>query len=155
MYTAHLDRFVIERLPPPELLPEFRFDRPEFCYPERLNAGAELIDRSIAAGFGERTAIVFQGGVWTYNELGKAANRPAHVLREDYALAPGARVLLRGVNGPMLAALWLAVLKAGCVVVVTMPLLRARELSFVLEKARIDLSVCEDTLLDELTQAVE
>lgn len=155
MDTAHLDRFVIERLPPPELLPEFRFDRPEFLHPERLNAGAELIDRSIAAGFGERTAIVFQGGVWTYNELAKTANRLSHVLREDYVLAPGARVLLRGVNGPMLAALWLAVLKAGCVVVVTMPLLRARELSFVLEKARIDLSICEDTLLDELAQAIE
>lgn len=155
MLTAHVDRFVLDRLPAPELLPEFRFDRPEFCYPERLNAGAELIDRAIAAGFGERTAIVFPDGTWTYNELAKAANGLAHVLRDDYALVPGARVLLRGVNGPMLAALWLAVLKAGCVVVVTMPLLRSRELSFVLDKARIDLSLCEDTLIDELAQAVE
>src|SRR5215469_1584034 len=155
MHTAHLDRFVRERLPPPELLPEFRFDRPEFRYPERLNAGAELIDRAIAAGFGERSAIVFPGGAWTYNDLAGTANRLAQVLREDYALSPGARVHLRGVNGPMLAALWLAVLRAGCVVGVTMTLLRSRELSFVLDKARIDLSLCEDTLFDELAQAVE
>jgi 2-aminobenzoate-CoA ligase len=153
MMTAHVDRFVLDRLPPPELLPEFHFDRPEFQYPERMNAGAELIDRAIA-GWGGRTAIVFPGGAWTYNELARTTNLLASVLREDFALQPGARVLLRGVNGPMLAALWLAVLKAGCVVVVTMPLLRARELAFVLEKARIDLSVCEDTLLDELTEAV-
>lgn len=155
MVTAHIDRFVLDRLPPAELLPEFRFDRPEFSYPERLNAGAELIDRAVAAGFGEHTVIVFPGGAWTYNDLARMANRLAHVLREDYALQPGARVLLRGVNGPMLAALWLAVLKAGCIVVVTMPLLRSRELTFVLGKARVDLSLCEDGLLDELTQAVE
>ena len=128
MPTAHRDRFVIDRLPAPELLPEFRFDRPEFCYPERINAGAELIDRAIAAGFGERTAIVFPGGAWRYAELAQTANRLACVLREDFALQAGARVLLRGANGPMISALWLAVLKIGAVVVVTMPLLRAREL---------------------------
>ncbi|HEX3431108.1 MAG TPA: AMP-binding protein [Rhizomicrobium sp.] len=154
MPTAHVDRFVLDRLPPPELLPEFRFDRPEFHYPERLNAGAELIDRAVAAGWRARTAIVFPDGVWTYAELAKAANQLASVLREDFALEPGARVLLRGMNGPMLSALWLAVLKAGCVVVVTMPLLRARELSFVLEKSRIDLALCEGALVDELAQAV-
>ena len=155
MQTAHLDRFVLDRLPPPELQPEFLFDRPEFRYAERLNAGVELIDRAVAAGRGERVAIAFPGGVWTYNDLAGTANRLTRVLQEDYALPPGARVLLRGANGPMLAALWLAVLKAGCVVVVTMPLLRSRELSFVLEKARIDLSLCEVPLLGELRQAVE
>ena len=155
MPTAHVDRFVLERLPPPHLLPEFRFDRPEFSYPERINAGAELIDRAIAAGWAERTAIVFPGGAWTYAELARIASRLATVLREDFALSPGGRVLLHGVNGPMLAALWLGVLKAGCVVVVTMPLLRARELAFVLEKARIDLSICEDSLFSELAKAVD
>src|SRR5947207_3761507 len=59
MPTAHRDCFVLDRLPLPELLPEFRFDRPEFRYPERINGGAELIDRAIAAGWGERKAIVF------------------------------------------------------------------------------------------------
>jgi 2-aminobenzoate-CoA ligase len=155
MPTAHVDRFVLDRLPPPNLLPEFRFDRPEFRYPERVNAGAELIDRAVAAGWGDRTAIVFPGGTWTYGELARTANQLASVLREDFALQPGARVLLRGANGPMLVALWLGVLKAGGIVVVTMPLLRARELAFVLEKARIELSLCEDALFDEMARAVQ
>jgi len=155
MQTAHLDRFVLDRLPPPEQLPEFRFDRPEFHYPESINAGAELIDRAIGAGWGTRTAAIFPGGAWTYDELARAANRAAAVLTKDFAIRPGARVLLRGANGPMLSALWLAVLKAGAIVVVTMPLLRARELAFVLEKARTDLSLCEDMLLDELASAVD
>ncbi|HEY3637437.1 MAG TPA: AMP-binding protein [Rhizomicrobium sp.] len=155
MNTAHLDRFVIDRLPPPSLLPEFLFDRPEFHYPERINAGVELIDRAIAAGWGSRTAIIFPGGRWNYDELARASNRAAAVLVEDYALRPGARVLLRGQNGPMLCALWLAILKIGAIAVVTMPLLRSRELAFTLEKASVDLSLCEEQLLDELVAAVE
>jgi 2-aminobenzoate-CoA ligase len=155
MQTAHLDRFVIDRLPRADLLPEFRFDRPEFQYPEQINAGAELIDRAVAAGWGTRTAVIFPGGRWRYDELARATNQIANVFVEDYALEPGARVLLHGVNGPMLCALWLAVLKAGAIVVVTMPLLRARELAFVIEKARIDLSLGENGLLDELTIAAE
>ncbi|MGH6889288.1 MAG: AMP-binding protein [Rhizomicrobium sp.] len=153
MPSAHTDRFVLDRLPPPALLPEFRLDRPEFHYPERINAGAELIDRAIAAGWGARPAILFPGGLWSYADLAHASNRIAAVLVEDYAIEPGARVLLRGVNSPMLAALWLGVLKAGGIVVVTMPLLRARELAFVLDKARVALSLCEDSLLEEMTAA--
>lgn len=155
MRTAHLDRFVIDRLPPAALLPEFRFDRPEFQYPEKINAGAQLIDRAVTAGWGARTAVVFPNGRWSYDELARATNRIANVFVEDYALVPGARVLLHGVNGPMLCALWLAVLKAGAIVVVTMPLLRARELAFVIETARIDLALGEEGLLDELTIAAE
>ncbi|HEX4077775.1 MAG TPA: AMP-binding protein [Rhizomicrobium sp.] len=153
MRTAHLDRFVIDRLPTPALLPEFRFDRPEFRYPEHVNAGAELIDRAIAAGWGARTAVIFPGGRWSYDELARMSNRAAAVLVEDYAIVPGARVLLRGVNSPMLCALWLAVLKAGAIAVVTMPLLRARELAFMMEKACVDLALCEESLLDELATA--
>src|ERR1700679_1444261 len=59
MQTAHIDRFVIDRLPAANMLPEFRFDLPEFQYAERLNAAAELIDRAIAAGWGSRTAVIF------------------------------------------------------------------------------------------------
>ena len=153
MRTAHLDRFVIERLPPPELLPEFCFDRPEFQYPENLNAAAELIDRAVATGWGTHTAVIFPGGRWTYDELARTSNRIAAALVYDFSLKPGARVLLRGTNSPMLCALWLAVLKAGAIVVVTMPLLRSRELAYVMEKARVDLSICEESLLDELAIA--
>lgn len=154
MQTAHIDRFVLCRLPPSELLPEFRFDRPEFRYPARINAGAQLIDRAIEGDWGARTAAFFPGGAWRYDELARAANQAASVLVDDFRLQPGSRVLLRGANGPMLSALWLAVLKIGAIAVVTMPLLRSRELVFILDKARIDLSLCEDTLLADLEAAV-
>ncbi len=56
------DRFVEDRLPPPELLPEFRFDLPELQYPERLNAAAELLK----GGAPDALAIVNDHGRWTY-----------------------------------------------------------------------------------------
>ena len=155
MRTAHADTFVLDRLPPEGLQPEFRFDLPELKYPERLNAGAELIDRAIALGHGVRPAIHFPGGAWSYSDLARTANRIAHVLVEDFDISPGSRVQLRGLNGPMLAAAWLAALKAGAVVVVTMPMLRARELAYISDKARIDLSFCEDTLIEELEDAAK
>jgi len=43
MRSAHLDTFARDRLPPPELQPEFLFDLPELQYPEQLNAAVELI----------------------------------------------------------------------------------------------------------------
>src|SRR5581483_452259 len=91
--------------------------------------------------------------IWRYNDLALHANRIAHVLVEDFAICPGNRVQLRGQNGPMLAAAWLAVLKAGAIAVTTMPMWRARELAYVLDKARIDLSLCEDSCLGEMELA--
>jgi 2-aminobenzoate-CoA ligase len=153
MPTAHVDRFVIDRLPPADLLPEFRFDLPELVYPERMNAAAALLDEAIAAGRGDSVVFYFADGAWLYRDLAAAANRIAHALVDDLGLVPGNRVLLRGANSPMLAAIWFAVLKAGGIVVTSMPMLRGREIAAMLDKAAISLALCETGLLDEMASA--
>lgn len=126
--SAHLDAFCRDHLPPPEQWPEFLLDLPDVRYPERLNVATVLLDDAIAAGWGERPCLVTATGEsWTYADLLAKANQVARVLTEDLALVPGNRVLLRGPNNPWLVAAWFGVLKAGGVVVPTMPLLRARE----------------------------
>ncbi len=152
-YTAHIDCFARDHLPPREQWPELIFDLPELHYPERLNCATELLDRMVASGHGERIALRAPDGACTYRQLLARANRIAHVLREDMQLAPGNRVLLRGYNNPMLAACWFAVLKAGCIAVATMPLLRASELIPVIDKARIGAALCDARLLEELALA--
>ena len=149
--SAHVDTFARDHLPPRELWP--RLDLGGLNYPPRLNAAAELLDAAVVRGWGDRTVIRSANGDWTYRELLAQANRIAHVLVEDLGLVPGNRVLLRGPNAPMLAACWFAILKAGGIVVCTMPLLRARELSFVIEKARIALALTDARLEGELQQA--
>ncbi|MDR7409723.1 MAG: benzoate-CoA ligase family protein [Armatimonadota bacterium] len=152
--TALVDRFVLDRLPPPELLPEFLFELPELQYPERLNCAGPLLDRWVATGGGERVALRAPGLTWTYRDLWVHANRVARVLTEDFALQPGNRVLLRAPNHPMLAACWFGVVKAGGVVVTTMPLLRQKELTDILTKAEVSHVVCDVRLREELDAAV-
>ncbi len=152
--TAHIDRFVLDRLPPPEQLPEFVFDLPQLDYPARLNCAVELLDNMVAAGNGERRCIVAPGVQWTYRDLLEQSNRIAQVLVKDLGLVPGNRVLLRSANNPMMAACWFGVMKAGGVAVATMPLLRARELTDVIVKAEISHALCDARLADELCAAL-
>jgi len=153
-YTAHVDTFARDHLPPREQWPDLVFDLPELNYPDRLNCAQELLDRAVARGWGERTAILTPGGLsWTYAELMARANRVAHVLVEDMRLVPGNRVLLRGPNSPMMAACWFAVIKAGGIAVATMPLLRAKELTDIMVKAQITHALCDARLAAELDAA--
>ncbi|MGC9992674.1 MAG: AMP-binding protein [Candidatus Cybelea sp.] len=152
--SAHLDRFAQDRLPPPHELPELRFDLPELRYPVRVNAATRLLDARVESGEGARRCIVAPGGVcWSYAELRDVANRIANVLVETTALEPGNRVLLRAPNSPMLAACWLAVLKAGAIAVTTVPQYRAGELRFIMEKAQVKHALCDVRLRDDLEQA--
>ena len=120
--SAHVDTFARDRLPAPEALPEFIFELPELQFPARLNCAAELVDRRVAAGDGERVAILGHGVRWTYAELQAQANRIARVLVEDLGVVPGHRVLLRGANSPMLAACWLAVVAHTHLHTISLPL---------------------------------
>jgi len=154
-YTAHVDTFARDNLPPRELWPDFIFTLPELQYPERLNCIAELLDRHVEQGRGERIALISPTETWTYAELQGRVNRIANVLVRELGFVPGERVLLRSANNPMMLAIYFAVLKAGGIVVATMPLLRARELAYMVEKARIRLAFCDARLSDEMEKTRE
>jgi 2-aminobenzoate-CoA ligase len=126
---------------------------PELTYPDRMNCAAELLDSVVESDHGDRIVFRFPGGEWTYGELYENANRIANVLVQDMGLVPGNRVLLRGPNNPMLAACWFGVLKAGGVVVCTMPLLREREIRWVADKAEISLALTDTRFADECEAA--
>ncbi len=151
--TAYIDTFVIDNLPPPEEWPELIFETPELQFPSQLNATTELLDKAIEEGHGNRPAMIGAQGSWTYAQLQQQVNQLARVLVEELGLVPGNRVLLRGGNTPMLAACWLAVFKAGGVAVGTMPLLRAKELKDIIEKAKVTHALCDAALADELEKA--
>jgi 2-aminobenzoate-CoA ligase len=145
------DSFVRDRLPPPELLPEFRFDLPELNYPERLNAAAELL----RGGDPQALAVVNDHGRWTYRDLDDFSGRIARLLVDEEGLIPGNRVLMRGPNSYTMFAAWLGVLKAGGVVVATMPLLRPAEIATVIERAQISHAIVDSRFIGDFRQAVE
>ena len=148
--SGHVDDFARRNLPPPEQWPKLLLDRPEFQYPEYLNAAVELTDRIVEKGWGDRIALIGNGRQRTYKELADWSNRLAHALVENYGVKPGHRVLIRSGNNPALVAAWLAATKAGAVVVNTMPMLRAGELAKIIDKAEIALALTDSRIADEL-----
>lgn len=149
--SAHIDSFARDNLPPKEQWPTFLLDRPEFHYPDRLNCAAELLDRMVEAGHGDRLCFLGANGQrWTYRDVLERSNRIARVLTEDLGLVPGNRVMIRGANNPMFMACWFGIAKAGGIVVATMPLLRGRELAVIAEKAQIALALCDERLKEEM-----
>ena len=151
--TAHLDTFARDNLPPRAQWPDFLFELPELKYPDRMNCVAELLDRWIAAGCGDRPCLISPAETLTYAQLGERVNRIANVLTRSLGLIPGHRVLLRGPNNPMMVAAYLAVVKAGGIVVATMPLLRAKEIAYPIAKAKIRLALCDHRLAEEMEKA--
>ena len=146
--TGHTDTFTRDNLPKAEDQPDFLLD--QFPYPDYLNVGVVLSDAMVKKGFGDHTALIGKGRQRTYRELADWTSRIAHALVEDYGVEPGNRVLIRAANNPALVACWLAATKAGAVVVNTMPLLRAGELTRIVDKAEISLALCDTRLMDEM-----
>ncbi|AWN38352.1 benzoate-CoA ligase family protein [Methylobacterium radiodurans] len=148
-----IDTFARDHLPPRDSWPDLIFALPELRYPRRLNCVTHLLDRWIAEGRGHALCLIGEHESLTYRQLLERVNRIANVLVNRLGLKPGNRVLLRSGNTPMMVATYLAVLKAGGVVVATMPLLRAREIAYPLEKARIAIALCDHRLAQEMEGA--
>src|SRR5215469_4550901 len=151
--TAHTDTFTRDNLPLPQQWPDIPLKG--FDYPDFLNAGVELTDRMVAQGFGDHVALIGNGRRRTYKELSDWTNRIARALVEDFAIKPGNRILIRAANNPALVACWLAATKAGAVVVNTMPMLRAGELSKIVDKAEVTLALSDTRLMDELVNCAK
>ncbi|MFH9294625.1 AMP-binding protein [Streptomyces sp. NPDC017520] len=151
---AHADTFTRDHLPPPEQWPELLLDDPAPRYPDRLNCGHELLDRTVEERGADRPALLSgDGSVWSYGELRETVDRIAHVLTDDLGVVPGNRVLLRGPTTPWLAACWLAVMKAGGVAVTVLAQARASELATICSLARIGHALCDARSVRDLAEA--
>jgi len=151
--SAHADTFCRDNLPPAEHWPQFRFDLPELDYQQRINGAAVLLDEMAAKYGPDRPCLRTLDETWSYGEVAARSSQVARVLTEDFGLVPGQRVVLRGPNNPWLAACWFGVLKAGCVAVTTMPLLRSFELAPLVDRTRPALLISDHRFTGELAAA--
>ena len=152
--SAQTDRFVHDRLPPPDHWPELRYDLPELqALPQQLNVVQALFDRAFAAGHADRPLFRSDERTLSYAQARAEVNRFANVLA-GLGLQPGNRVLLRGGNSIAMALAWLAVVQSGLIAVATMPLLRATELKSIIDKAQPSAALCDVKLQDELKAAL-
>ena len=156
MSSAQTDRFVAQRLPPPDQWPELLYALPELHRLQttpQLNLVQVLFEQAVQQGGFARPFLRSPSLTLTYAQAQERANRIAQVLTQDLGLVPGNRVLLRGGNSVGMALAWLAVVQAGLIAVATMPLLRAKELGDIIDKAQPRVALCDAALLDELQLA--
>ena len=152
-YSAQTDRFVHDRLPPPEQWPRMSYDLSELQLLAQVNLVQALFEGVARRGLGDRPLLRSPRRTLSYAQARIEVARLAQALVEDYGLVPGNRVLLRGGNSIGMALAWLAVVQAGAVAVATMPLLRAKELNEIIDKSQPTLALCDERLLGELQQA--
>jgi 2-aminobenzoate-CoA ligase len=152
--SAHVDSFCRDHLPELSDWPELLLDLPDVTYPGRVNCATALLDDVVDEHGADRPCLLAPDApTWTYGDLLRTAGRVAHLLVEEYSLVPGNRVLLRGPNNPWLVACWFGVLRAGGVVVATMPLLRPGELATIADIAGVDLALCDHRFTADLAGA--
>ena len=148
-----VDNFVQDHMPPEHQWPMF-INEDMITKDSPFNSAAVLLDEAVAEGFGDKIAIYSPNVNWTYSELLEKSNQIAHILKDDLGLVAGNRVLLRSVNTPMLAACWLAVIKAGGIVVTTIAMLRAKEIIQIAEQSNATMALCDIRLKDDMEEAV-
>ena len=153
--SSHIDTFIIDNMPPENLWPEMDYSvlSELASYPERMNVATELLDKMAAQGCADKPIIYFKDEIWTYENLMHYSNQIANVLVEDYGMVSGERILLRSGNHPMLIASWFAILKAGGIAIASMPVLRERELVYMIKKAKVNLAISDKKLAEDIEAA--
>jgi len=146
--SSYIDSFTTEGLPPRDQWPTILRDIPAVRYPNRLNASVELLEKSNELVGRDKTAVIADDGTWTYGELIDDVARTAHVLKAA-GLQSGNRVLLRAPNNGWLVVAWLAVLRAGGVVVTTIPMIRAGEIEQLVRVCEPNLAIVDHRYLED------
>src|SRR6266581_2235200 len=140
-------------LPPRELWPTRIYKLPEFAtYPNRLNPTEELLDKAVAAGRGERIALLFEDQRITYAQLLTQTNKFGNALRE-LGIGEGDRVLLRTPSIPPAIVANFAVLKLGAVFAPIAPLFSRTEIAHVANDSEAVAIIVHAALLAELEAA--
>src|SRR6202171_490093 len=94
--------------------------------PDRYNVGADLLDRNLEAGRGNKIAIFSAAGDLTYADLFKLSCGAARTLH-DLGVRREERVLIAGYDSPGWVAAFLGAIRLGAVPVPVNPLLQRSE----------------------------
>ena len=74
-------------------------------------------------------------------------------LSHDMGWSPGSELYYVSGNHPMLIAAWFAVLKVGGVAISSMPVLRERELIYMMDKAKVQIAISDIKLSEDIEKA--
>ncbi|HWM03446.1 MAG TPA: benzoate-CoA ligase family protein [Actinophytocola sp.] len=120
--------------------------------PERLNVADYFVDRNLAEGRGDRTALLTATGATTYAELAGRVNRIANVLLE-LGVRRGDRLLLALSDGVDFVATWYAAQKIGAVTAEVYTFLPAKDYRYFLDYTGAEVVVVDPVTIDRMREA--
>lgn len=124
-----------------------------FTPPDRFNLVDYFLEHNLAAGRGERTALVTKdrkGTIreFTYREVCAETNRAGNALRA-LGVEPEHRVLLALGDGVEFVAAWFATVKVGAIVACVNPLLPAEDYAYYLDYSRARVAIVDEDSLPQ------
>ena len=153
MSTLTLKTIPENYLPPKELQPQRIYKLKEFeTYPDPLNSTEELLDKQIAAGRGDRPAILFGDRVITYKQLLGAANKIGNALKK-LGVEETDRVMLRSPTVPPALFTNFGALRLGAVFVPTSHMLSPTEVAHIANNAEAKVMVVANAFLENVIKA--
>jgi benzoate-CoA ligase family protein len=128
------------------------FDAP--CFADDFNMADYFVFANIAAGRGEKPAIIFDGRTISYNEVAANVLRVAEKLISD-GLLPEQRVLVCTRDCPEFVYAWFGALKAGAVVTQLNPLLPQADYEYYLGYIKPQFAFIDDASADAFYAAMD
>ena len=120
--------------------------------PEPFNLATYFVDRHVAEGRGDRTALLVGDRSVSYAELAALTNRIGHVLL-DAGVRKGQRVLLALSDGEEFVATWYAAQKIGAVTAEVYPFLQPKDYAYYLGYTEAVAVIADAVTLPALREA--
>jgi benzoate-CoA ligase len=126
---------------------------PQTAIPRKYNAAEDLIGRNLAAGRGDKPAVLDDRGSYTYAALAERVDRAANALL-GLGLQPEQRVLLCLLDTIDFPTVFLGAIKAGLVPIPVNTVLTTADYDFMLGDSRASALLVSDALLERFTPAL-
>ncbi len=123
-------------------------------FPDDFNLADYFLFSNIAAGRGDKTAILFEGETISYRMVADKTMRVARNLVAD-GLLPEQRVLVCMQDRPEFAYAWFGAIKAGAVVTQINPLLPSADYEYYLSYVKPQFAFLDEQSLPEFEKALQ
>ncbi len=122
--------------------------------PRKFNAAQYFVDRNVAEGRGDKTAILFEDQVVSYNFLLENVNRLANVLAE-LGVGMETRVMLLLRDTPEMIYSFYGAIKTGAVPIPTNILMKAPDFLYMLNDSRAPVLIVDSVFLPEIEKILD
>ena len=126
----------------------------ELNLPRQFNAAEHFVDRNVAEGRGDKTAILFEDQAVTYGQLMENVNRVANVLT-TLGVGMESRVMLLLRDTPEMLYSFYGVIKAGAVAIPTNILMKAPDFLYMLNDSRAPVLIVDQVFLPEIEKILD